>query len=488
LSLKTRAIQGVFWAATSIFGARLLNLLATLILAKLLAPSDFGLVAIAHLVVMTAQVFRDLGLAQALIYRSDDAKEAANTAFFLVIAWGMLLYLLISIIASRIALFFSEPSAKLVIQGMALTLIISSLGTVPAALLEKELEFRKKVLPEIISTAGYALTAIGLAAAGLGVWSIVWGRIGQAALTVVLMWTASRWRLKLSFDRHVAGEILNYGKHILGSFILNIVFLYIDNVYVGRLLGITALGFYAFAFDLANLPMQSVTAIIHKVSFPTYVKLREDRGSLASAYLQSLKLTSLITFPAAMGLAILSPDLLWVLYADKWASSMVLVQILSFYGLFRSIGGLPSNIFLATGKQHLLPRLQLVYVGTVAVLLWPATRWLGTMGTSLVMTSVIAIGAAVFLALANHYLDIPLSRLIRTLMPQVIASAVMVSCLLLIGSLFEMSLFVLLALVATGAGIYLLSILLITKGEAYKEIADVVKTLLNVRGPTLSGF
>jgi len=110
------------------------------------------------------------------------------------------------------------------------------------------------------------------------------------------------------------------------------------------------------------------------------------------------------------------------------------------------------------------------------------------MGTSLVMTSVIAIGAAVFLALANHYLDIPLSRLIRTLMPQVIASAVMVSCLLLIGSLFEMSLFVLLALVATGAGIYLLSILLITKGEAYKEIADVVKTLLNVRGPTLSGF
>ncbi len=453
-------------------------MLTTLILAKLLVPSDFGLIAVANLVVSIVQIFRDFGVAQALIYRTEKIEEAASTAFVLTIAWGTLLYLATTATAPQVAFFFDDPSAKPVLQAMATTLLISSFGIVPSALLEKELEFKKKVLPELLPVVGYALAATALAAMGMGVWSIVWGRVGQSVLTTILMWIASGWRLRLYFDRGIAREILDYGKHVVGATILNMVFLHIDNAYVGRLLGTTALGFYAIAFTLANLPMQSVTPIMYKVSFPTYVKLREDRVSLTSAYLQSLKLASLITFPATMGLAILSPDLLRVLYADKWASSVVLVQILSFYGLFRSIGGLPGNVFLAIGKQHLIPRLMLVCVSAVALLLWPATRWMGTMGTSLAMTSAIAVGTTVFLALANHYLDIPLSRLTRILMPQVIASAIMVSCLLLLSSLFERSLFVLVALVAAGAGIYFLSMLLITRGQVYSDVSAVVRTLL----------
>ena len=477
MSLKTKAVWGVFWVATSSLGAQLLNMLTTLILAKLLVPSDFGLIAVANLVVSIVQIFRDLGLAQALIYRTEEIEEAASTAFFLIVAWGTLLYLATTAAAPQVASFFGDPSAKPMLQAMVTTLLISSFSIVPSALLEKELEFKKKALPELLPVVGYALAATALAALGMGVWSIVWGRIGQSVLTTILVWIASGWQLRLYFDRRIAGEILSYGKHVVGATILNIVFLYIDNAYVGKLLGTTALGFYTIAFALANLPMQSATPIIYKVSFPTYVKLREDRGSLARAYLQSLKLASLITFPATMGLTVLAPNLLWVLYADKWASSVVLVQILSFYGLLRSIGGLPGNVFLAIGKQHLIPRLMLVYVSAVALLLWPATRWMGTMGTSLAMTSVMAIGTAVGLALANHYLDIPLSRLTRTLLPQVIASAVMVICLLLLNSLFERSLFALVALVATGAGIYLLSILLITKGQIYSEVSDVVRAL-----------
>jgi len=382
--------------------------------------------------------------------------------------------------ASWIACFFSEPGAKPVIQVMAITLVISSFGTVPSALLEKELEFRKKVLPEILPIVGYALTAIGLAAAGLGVWSIVWGRIGQATLTVILMWAASRWRLRLSFDRQIAGEILDYGKHILGGSILNVVFLYIDNAYVGRLLGITALGFYTFAFSLANLPTQSITPIVNRVAFPSYIKLRGNQADLSNAYLRSLRLVSMITFPATLGLAAISSDLLQVLYTDKWAHSILLVQILSCYALFRSIGGLPGNVFLTIGKQSLIPKLMLVYVSVVAFLLWPATRWLGTTGTSLVMTSVMAIGSTVWLALVNHYLAIPLERFIENLAPQAAASAIMVGWLLILNRLLGESPLNLGVLITGGVGVYVGTILLITKGGAYKEVADVVKTLLNV--------
>lgn len=486
-SLKTRAIQGAFWAAAFTLSTQLLNLIATLILAKLLTPSDFGLIAIAQLVVATTQIFRDLGLAQALIYRSDDAEEAANTAFILVTTWGLFLYLLISIMAPQIALFFSEPQAKSIIQVMALTLVISSLGTVPSALLEKKLEFRKKVLPEILPMIAYILIAIGLATAGLGAWSIVWGRIGQAILTVILMWTVSNLRLRISFDRQVARALLDYGKHILGISILNTAFLYVDNTCVGRLLGKDALGFYTFAFALANLATQSITPIVNKVAFPSYVNLRENQAGLSKAYLRSLKLVSMVTFPITLGLAAISSDLLRVLYADKWAHSIVLVQILSLYALFRSIGGLPGNVFLTIGKHSIIPKLMLVYVGAVTILLWPVTRWLGTVGTSLVMTGVMIIGSTVWLVLANYYLAIPFKSLIKNLAPQSIASLIMVGWLLILSRLSGESLLNLILLISSGASVYAGSILLITKGGAYKEMVDIAKTLLNVPGPTRSG-
>jgi O-antigen/teichoic acid export membrane protein len=275
-------------------------------------------------------------------------------------------------------------------------------------------------------------------------------------------------------------EILDYGKHIVGGSILNVVFLYIDNAYVGKLLGVTALGFYAFAFGLANLPTQFITPIINKVTFPSYVKLRGDRADLSSAYLRSLRVVSMITFPATLGLATISSDLLQTLYADKWNPSIVLVQILSVYALFRSIGALPGNVFLTIGKQHLIPRLMLIYVGIVAVLLWPVTRWFGTLGTSLVMTSVIAVGSIVWLVLVNRYLAIPLVRFGEHLAPQSIASVAMVGWLLFLSPLLKQSSFKLAFLIGNGAIMYITCILLVTKGRAYKQMADVVKTLLNI--------
>jgi O-antigen/teichoic acid export membrane protein len=486
LSLKHRTIHGAFWAAISLLGVRLLDPLTALILAGLLAPSDFGLIAVAQLVVTTAQTFRDLGLAQALIYRTDKVEKTASTAFFLVVGWGGLLWLLVSAAATPVALFFNEPDAQPVIQALAFTLLISSFSIVPGTLLEKELEFKKKLLPEILPIGVYVFTAIGLATAGLGVWSIVWGRIGQVALTAVLMWRASGWRLEFSFDRRIAVEILDYGKHILAGSFLTMVFLYIDNAYVGKLLGIAALGFYKFAFDLANLPTQFITPIVNKVTFPSYVKLQNDRTYLSSVYLRSLRLVSMLTFPATLGLAMVSPDLLRVLYADKWSNSMLPLQILSLYALFRSIGALPGNVFLTIGKQAIIPKLQFVYASAALLLLWPATlRW-GIVGASLVMTGVLAVGSCLWLGLANHYLDIPTRRFIRNLAAQAIASGLMVAWLWFMSRWLGTSALNLVVLIGSGAGVYAVGLLLVSNGEAYRDATDVAKTLLSPQPSTPS--
>jgi O-antigen/teichoic acid export membrane protein len=293
------------------------------------------------------------------------------------------------------------------------------------------------------------------------------------------MWLASRWRPRFLFDKRAAIEILDYGKYIVGGSILNIAFLYIDNAFVGRLVGVTALGFYTFAFSLANLPTQTITPTINKVAFPVYVKLRESQADLASAYLRSLKLVSMITFPASLGLAAVSSDLLQVLYADKWNPSISLVQLLSIYAVFRSIGALPSSVLLTIGKQALIPRLMLIYLGITALLLWPATTWFGLPGTGVVMTGVMGVGSMVWLGLANRYLAIPLKRFSKSIAPQLVASAIMVGWLVTLGTVTEESFLTLSILISTGALLYLLSILLLTKGEAYQEIVAVVKALLN---------
>jgi lipopolysaccharide exporter len=244
------------------------------------------------------------------------------------------------------------------------------------------------------------------------------------------------------------------------------------------LLGSTALGFYTFGFTIANLPAQSITPIINKVSFPTYAKVQRDTGTLAAIYLRSLKLTSVLSFPATLGVAILSASFLRVFYGDKWLDSIVLVQILSFYGLFRSIGALAGNVFYVIGKQYIVPRVLLIIFIIVVILLRPATLWLGTLGTSLVMTGMMICGVIFWLALVNHYLAISVEKFVRTLLPQIAASVIMAGYLLLLTGRLEEEPFTLFLLVTTGAGIYLISILLTDKGQTYRDVSNILATIL----------
>jgi O-antigen/teichoic acid export membrane protein len=430
-----------------------------------------------ELTINTVQVFRDFGLTQALIRRQRDVKETANTVFFLMVVWGSLLFFLLFILAPWVALFFDDLRAEAPVRVIAATLLFSSLGAVPAALLEKELAFKEKSLPEILSAAVYSGVVIVLVALKLGVWSIVWGRIIQTALTTILIWRAAHWRIEFRFNGQIAKEVLKYGQHILIASILGIAFLYVDNIFVGSLLGSTALGFYTFGFTLANLPAQSITPIINKVTFPTYAKIQENLAALATIYLRSLKLTSVLSFPATLGLAVLSASFLRVLYGDKWLDSIVLVQILSFYGLFRSVGALTSNVFYVIGKQYIVPRVLLIIFAIVVMLLWPATLWFGTVGTSLVMTGIMILGVIFWLALVNYYLAIPVRRFVQNLLPQTLASVIMTGYLLLLTGWLKEGLSTLFLLITTGAGIYLVGILLIDRGQIYSDVSDIIAIL-----------
>jgi O-antigen/teichoic acid export membrane protein len=384
MSLAKKAVHGMAWVALSTIIVRTLRFGTQIVLARLLDPSDFGLLAIGLLAINSMGLFRELGFGAALIYKKEDSNyTAANTAFLLLPVVASALFALAYMSAPYIASFFNNATVEPIIRILSLTFVISSFGTVPSMLLEKELEFKKKVLPETVPIAGYACVAIGLALLGYGVWSMVYGQIVSAVLMAVLIWMVSNWRPTFSFDRAVARELFAYGKHILGASVVAFIITNIDNAIIGKMLGMSALGFYAIAYTISNLPATQITHLVSRVAFPTYSKLQDDRDALKHAYLKTLKYVSMLSIPAAFGIFMIAPDFVSVVLGEKWMPAVVPIQILSIFGLSSSIVANNGSLRNSLGRPDIAVKLTLLRIAIFIIIFYPLTAHKGIAGMCL---------------------------------------------------------------------------------------------------------
>jgi O-antigen/teichoic acid export membrane protein len=477
MSLAKKAVHGLAWVALSTFIIRILDFLAKLVLARLLLPSDFGLVAIGLLVVNTLHLFQNLGFGAALIYKKDDREyRAANTAFILIPLSGTILFVLAYFSSSFVATFFNNTTVEPIVKVLAFTFIVSSLGVVPSKLLEKELEFKKKVLPETLSVLGYAVVAITLAFLGYGVWSLVFGQVASAILSVALIWMVSEWRPTFTFDKSVARELFSYGKHILGASVVVFLVTNIDDAVVGRMLGMSALGFYTVAYMISNLPATHITHLVSKVMFPTYSKLQDDREALKNAYLKTLKYVSMFSIPASFGIFIIAPDFVRVVLGEKWVLAVVPIQILVFFGLFRSLTATAGTVFTAVGKPDIVTRLVTVRLVFMLVALYPFTLWFGLLGVCLVVLLPSFFLAPYAFSLASKILNMPYRTIYEILRFPFLSSAGMLIVLYSVKySILDLSSIVeLLLFIFIGIGVYSMLLFMLSKGKIIKETREIL--------------
>jgi O-antigen/teichoic acid export membrane protein len=254
MSLRRQVASGMFWVAIAQMSGQGLTMLIGLILPKLLTPSQMGLVGMAMLSISALELFQDAGLESALIYRRTEVKEASDTVFIVVIASSFIICLVAILLAPLIGRFFREPAVVPILRVLALTLPISSLGRVPFVLLGRELDFRRRIIPELTSSLIASVVVIVLAYRGFGVWSLVWREIIRQSLAAILVWPMSSYRPRLRFDSRIARELFDYGKHIVSAQTLVFLITNIDNAFVGRYAGKTALGQYQWAYNLSNRP------------------------------------------------------------------------------------------------------------------------------------------------------------------------------------------------------------------------------------------
>lgn len=488
MSIKAKSVKAVVWVA--IFGVirNVLGFLITLVLARLLVPRYFGLMAMTDLVIINLEIVRNLGIDQALIYRQKDLQRAADTAFIIMILSGIFFGLMTYFSAPIFGDFFGEDHLVPVLEAMASILIISGIGIVPATLLEKELKFKQRVIVESIAFIVYGVVAITLALLGAGIWSIVWGRISQSLVQTILLWLVTGWRPSSWGDLTIALEMFRYGKHIIAASVLALGFQYIDNLFIGKFAGVEALGFYTLAYSLANLPPKFTSVLINRVTFPIYSQLQQDTDKLARVFRQSVQMVSLLSLPASTGILVLAPRIILTLYTDRWAGSITALQILSLYGLSRSIGALPGTVFLVLGKERLMPRIQFVVIGLSAIFLYPITEYGGIIGVSLLVTAIITIASLVMIYLAMKYLNSTWLVLLQEMLPQILATVLMLLVLAPLSSFFPFNFSFLIILLIIGSIVYSSSIIIITQGKIVAEVISLIQQVDPSIGQTLKSY
>jgi lipopolysaccharide exporter len=355
MSLKRIAFLGARWTTISTGIVTAVQLLQTLILARLLSPEDFGLMAIVLMVLGFVQIYADMGISSAIIHRQDTTEEQLSSLFWLNILAGFVVFVVTVASSSIVVAAYNEPQLGHLILYAALVFLISPLGGQFGLLLQKELEFGTLAVCEIISTIFAASVTVIAAMEGLGVFSLVLGRLAGACLTAglfgVIGWR--RWRPRLHFCRTDLKGYLSFGLYQMGQSTLVFLTGQIDQLYIGIVLGPQLLGYYVFAWNLVLQPVMKLNYILTRVAFPLFARVQLESARLQRGYLALLWLLVTINAPIMVGGAATAP--LWVpfFFGAKWLPAVVIVQILAFFSLIVSIMNPIDSVVLAKGRTDL---------------------------------------------------------------------------------------------------------------------------------------
>ena len=350
VSLRGSAVAAVKWSAISLFGRRGVSLLSTIILARLLAPADFGLVAMAAVVIGFIELFKDLGTAAAVIQRKDISQGLLASVFWLNAGFGLAAALVLYLLAPLLGAFYREPQVIPILQALSLSFLLSGLSTLQMSLLERNLEFDKLARLELGTALFASLVGITAAFLGHGAWSLVYQMLTGNLLGTLLLWGASRWRPSWEFDRAEIRSVMGFSLNLTGASIVNYFTRNADKLLIGRFLGSQDLGYYDLAYRVMQFPLQGISAVIGRVMFPLYSRMQDDAGQFGQTYLKVASAIALISFPLMLGLTALARPFVLTLFGPAWTAVIPLLLILAPLGAVQSIATTVGSIYMAKGR------------------------------------------------------------------------------------------------------------------------------------------
>lgn len=429
--LSRIAIRGTGWNFTSYFSGKLLSLLTTVILARLLTKDDFGLVAYAITFISFLEIMNSFGIGPSVIYHKE-SEEISNAAFWLTFGFGLTIYLLIFLMAPLAGVFFNDARVVPVIRVLGLSIPFDALGGAHSFLLQKKMAFGLKFIPDLTRSIAKGVISIGFAFMGYGPWSLVWGQVGGIIVATLVLWIIFPWRPAFMIDTTAIRSLLSYGFKIVGVDLVSLFASNIDYLFVGRYLGSEVLGVYTLAFRLPDLLVGGFARIIGDVTFPIFAHMRDVTGNVSRGFYATTRYVSLITVPLGVGLALVARPLILVVFTDKWIDLVPIMQALAIFATINTLTYNVGTLLKAEGYPQIITWLEFGHL----ILLVPAFIW-----AVILMKSVIAVAwmhalVALFLSvstifIAEKKLNISWGGVLESMFPSFLALVPMTLIVLL---------------------------------------------------------
>lgn len=351
------------WNLLRVLGQTVLSLGSGIVLARLLAPEDFGLLALALVFIGVAELVSSVGMEPAVVQRRDLSETHLRVATTMSLISGTLLTVLFWVLAYPISLFFKEPRIVEIIPVMALGLGLTAATATSRGLLIRRMDFRTLFKIDLFSSLiGSTGVSIVMAVLGYGVWSLVAGIVVSLLIQGIALAIIEPLRFPLCLSRREVKDLLGFGGEISVNEIINYFARNVDYVVIGRYLEAGPLGFYSRAYGLASMPLNKIAISISGALFPSYSEIQHDREKLSRGYLRTISATALVTFPILMGFIVCADWVVIGLYGEKWRPAVATFQILAFAGAFKTIYHLAGAVAQATNNVRAEIWRQVVYL------------------------------------------------------------------------------------------------------------------------------
>ncbi|MES1930679.1 polysaccharide biosynthesis protein [Salinisphaera dokdonensis CL-ES53] len=353
MSLRTEVLHSLKWLAAARFLGQTILWAITLVVIRLLSPEDYGLMALATVMIGFAELFREMGLYSAMVQRRDLTQREIEQSFGLLIIGNGCIYALLFAGAPGIALFFGDERLTTMIRVLGLQFPLAAVGVVQDAMLSRSMKFKAKSFVNFAAMMSNGAFTLTFALLGYGVWALVFGSLAGAVVRPVGLLLVVRHRCRPRFSVAGMGQMSRFGGYVTASRVLWYFYSRADIFIVGKLLGHEILGFYAVSLQLASMPMQKLSGLINQVGLAAYSSVQADIEIVRAHYLKVVRLISFFAFPVFFGLSSVAPELVSVVLGVQWEPAILPLQLLTLVMPLRMISNAGSPALEAIGKPEI---------------------------------------------------------------------------------------------------------------------------------------
>jgi lipopolysaccharide exporter len=417
-----KSVINILWSAFAFFSTKGLNLLTVLILARLLTPAEFGLVALCLVVVAYCEIFARFGLSAAVISAPGDPDEAAGAAFWMALAFSTGMAALLWAGSPWIAVYFAEPLLEPLLGLLALALVVEASSVVHAGLLQRKLRFKAKVYPDVGRGLVKGGVSIALAFMGWGVWSMVIGHLAGALAFTLLLWLIEPWAPWKRLQRSAFASMFRYGGALIGAELIGGAQRALPQLLIGKLLGPGPTGLFTMAQKLPDLTVKSLGYVASGVAHPVMAQMQADPAHMKRYFRGCVRYFGIIMLPCSVVLALSAQPLTEILFDPRWADMARTMEILSIAFGFSAIGLLPGSAYKAINRTDRLFIVSLVTLPIFAGALWVGAQH-GIEGVALGQLAASILAFAPNLYFLHRNLDVSPLEFLTALGPGLAISA-----------------------------------------------------------------